>query len=344
MSELAGLRFDGRSSQAAPVRLQREGEVLRLVHDDGQVAEWPLAEVAISPRLGSTPRLLRRAGHGHVECTDSPLLDQWGLEPRGWVERAADWLERRRVAIAAAAAATVLATVGFVQYGVPAVAGVLAERMPRAVERAVSNQAVLVLERVHLRPSGLPPGRQAELRAAFARLVEGEPRHAELALHFTHAPRIGPNAFALPDGRIYMTDALVELAESDDELLAILAHEAGHHVHRHGMRQALESSSVFLLAGLMLGDVSGSSIAVSIPAALLQNGFSRGHEREADRYAFDLLLRRERSPEAFATVMERLASDAPAGPDGGYLSTHPPTPERIEAARAAAKPGPGRPR
>ena len=134
----------------------------------------------------------------------------------------------------------------------------------------------------------------------------------------------------------------VPLTPPEVEVLAVLAHEAGHHVHRHGMRQAIESSSVFVAAGLLFGDVSGSSVAVAIPATLLSNGFSRDHEREADAYAFDLLRRRGLSPAAFARIMDRLARHhgelAKEGDVAGYLPTHPPTPERIRAAEAAAGP------
>lgn len=63
---------------------------------------------------------------------------------------------------------------------------------------------------------------------------------------------------------------------------------------------------MFLLSGLMLGDATGSSLAVSIPATLLSNGFSRDHEREADRYAFALLRRYGKSPQAFASLMSRM--------------------------------------
>lgn len=91
----------------------------------------------------------------------------------------------------------------------------------------------------------------------------------------------------------------------------------------------------------MFGDVSGSSLAVALPAVLLSNGFSRGHEREADRYAFALLRRHGQSPTAFADIMERLQQAQPeAGDDDkgpmGYLSTHPSTPERVRAAHEAA--------
>lgn len=320
-----------RLSQPAPGRL-------RLGFDDDAL-EWPLAEVEASPRLGSTPRVLRREGHGHVECADSPLLDAWGLRPASRVEAFADWLERRKLAIAVAALAAVAGTVGFVQFGVPALAREVAERMPVEVERLASDQVVRVLEASHLAPSRLAAERQEALRAAFRELVRGEPRATQMRLHFVRGGALGPNAFALPDGRIYMTDALVDLVESNDALLAVLAHEAGHHVHRHGMRGAIESSSVLLAAGLLFGDVSGSSLAVSVPAVLLANGFSRGHEREADAYAFDLLARRGRSPRDFAEAMRRLSGAMPDTFDGeaaNYLSTHPPSPDRIEAAERAA--------
>jgi Zn-dependent protease with chaperone function len=313
--------------------------VLAVAGEDPEPQHWPVAEVSLSPRLGSTPRLLRRPGHGQIECEDSPLLDRWLPRRSSRIEQWADWLERRRAAIAVAAVGTVAATVLFIQSGLPALAEVVAGRVPVAVERHVSDQVVAMLDRVHLGETRIGRSRRDALQRRFRALVAGEPRAAQMRMQVVHAPALGPNAFALPDGRIFITDALVELARDDEELLAVLAHEAGHHVHRHGMRQALESSSVFVVAGVLLGDVSGTSLAVSIPAVLLSNGFSRGHEREADAYALDLLERRGISPLAFARILGRLAEqggDADGAGVVGYLSTHPPNPERIAAAEAAA--------
>lgn len=341
MSELAGTWYDGRSSHGRAVRLRLAAPgVLRIEDADGATRDWPLAQVAISPRLGATPRILRRDGHGQVECADSPLLEAWQVRGTSRVEAFVDWLERRRLAIATAALLTVVAAAGFVRFGVPWLAREIAEHTPVAVERHLSGQVVGLLERTHFSASRVPAARQRVLRDGFQALVRGEPRSAQMRLRIVRAPALGPNAFALPDGRIFVTDSLVELAGSDAEVLAVLAHEAGHHVHRHGMRQALESSSVFVLAGMLLGDASGSSLAVSIPAVLLSNGFSRGHEREADAYAFDLLRRRGRTPLDFARIMHRLSEQVPAGLDSGpigYLSTHPSSPERIAAARQAAR-------
>lgn len=331
--------YDGESSRARAVTLSPAGDALQLDFDDGETQAWPLRTVTISPRLGSTPRMLRLPDGARVEAVDSFELDAWFKGSAGRIEGFADWLERRRAAIAGSAALVLVATVLFLRFGMPWLAREVAERMPPAVERHASDQVVAMLERVHFQPSRIPAARRAGLQQRFRALVAGEPRSAQMRLAFVRAPAIGPNAFALPDGRIFVTDELAELAGSDEQVLAVLAHEAGHHVHRHGMRGAIESSSVFVAVGLLFGDVSGSSLAVSIPATLLTSGFSRGYEREADTYAFDLLLRRGQSPKAFAEMMRRLSAEVPevleSGPVG-YLSTHPPSPERIAAAERAA--------
>ena len=144
-----------------------------------------------------------------------------------------------------------------------------------------------------------------------------------------------------PDGLVVVTDELVRLAETDAQLLAVLAHEAGHHEQRHGMRQALQSSAVVVVAGFLFGDLSGTaSLSVSIPVLLLESGFSRDHERQADEFAFGLLARKGQSPADFADIMQRLSDshggDRDMGPIG-YIATHPPSAERIAAARAAAE-------
>lgn len=332
MNRIEGDWYDGVSSRARRVAIVRGDDGL-LHFDDGDAgARYAPGAIRLGSRLGNTPRVLALPDGSRVECADSPLLDDW-FPVHSWIEAWADWLERRRSAILVAALGTIACVVVFFRFGVPWAAMQLAERIPRGVEVASSEQVMAVFRRMGVGDSRLPEARQEALRQRFTMLVAGEPRHRELQLAFAHAPRLGPNAFALPDGRVFMTDALVELAD-DDELLAVLAHEAGHHVHRHGLRQAIESSSVVVIVGLMLGDASGSSLVASIPSVLLASGFSRGHEREADGYALDLLDRRGIAPEAFTRVMQRLQlAHGPGGEAPGWLSTHPPTPERIRAAR-----------
>jgi Zn-dependent protease with chaperone function len=95
-------------------------------------------------------------------------------------------------------------------------------------------------------------------------------------LIFRDWPRVGPNALALPDGTIVMTDQLVALAEDDRELLAVLAHELGHVQERHALQKVLASSGVAALVFMLTGDVSGlASIVVAAPTIMTHLHHSR---------------------------------------------------------------------
>src|SRR5438094_7952747 len=87
---------------------------------------------------------------------------------------------------------------------------------------------------------------------------------------------IGANAFALPSGIIVVTDDLVRLSRSDDEVLGVLAHELGHVKHRHTMRRLLEGSATALIIAGGTGDLaSTTSPAAAAPAARLQTTYPR---------------------------------------------------------------------
>lgn len=340
MSELHGTWYDGRSSRGQPARLDSPSPGrLRLVAG-GTVREFDAASVRLSPRLGRLARQLRFDDGAHLEVEDAELLDQW-LPPRSRIEAGVDWLERRRAAVLSATAALVLGVWGFFQLGLPWMAREVAPLVPPAIERTISRQALALLDGHLLEPSRLPAPRRESLQLRFHEMTRGLPRADGLRLDFRHAPGLGPNAFVLPNGQVVMTDQLVTLAQDDDELLAVLAHEAGHHEHRHGLRRALEKSAMLVVVGFLFGDVSGTgALSVSLPVLLVEQGFSRGHEREADVFAFALLRQQGHSPEAFARIMSRMTGDgkldAGLGPMG-YLSSHPPSADRIEAARAAAR-------
>ncbi len=133
----------------------------------------------------------------------------------------------------------------------------------------------------------------------------------------------------------------MNLAGSDDQIAAVLAHEIGHVRHHHGLRLALQAAGVAVLTTVLLGDATSvASLATSLPAALLQSGYSRDFETEADDYALQRLKETGVSPKAFADVMV-LLEKSHSGKSGGqaqdYFSTHPATAKRIERALAAAR-------
>jgi Zn-dependent protease with chaperone function len=155
---------------------------------------------------------------------------------------------------------------------------------------------------------------------------------------FRKSDLLGANAFALPTGTIIVTHQQVALAKDDDEIAAVLAHEAGHVVRRHGVRQLLQDSVVSLSVTWYIGDIS--SLVALAPTALLQANYSRELEREADRYAAETLRLNNVSLEAMARMLVRLDESRDSAEAGGskegmldYLSTHPVTRERLEEFR-----------
>jgi Zn-dependent protease with chaperone function len=134
-------------------------------------------------------------------------------------------------------------------------------------------------------------------------------------------------------------DAKVEDQVGDERFLAVAAHEIGHEEHRHVLRSVLQSSAVVLIGAYFTGDVSSAStLVVAVPTFLLDSHYSRDFEAEADSYAFASLAKHGISPGRFAEVMQAMQkADPHIRHEVGYLSTHPPTVDRIVKAREAAE-------
>jgi Zn-dependent protease with chaperone function len=252
------------------------------------------------------------------------------------------------------------------RYAIPMVGRFVADRLPASVSVAVSDNMLASLDEHALRPSRVSDDRQRALTTAFLGL-RTERRAAGYRLLFRESEAFGANAVALPSGIIIVTDALINLAHDDREILGVLAHEAGHVEHRHGMRLVLQTSVLTLVVGWVVGDF-GSIIALA-PTALMQAKYSRDFEREADAYAADVLGRSGISPGVLADMLERIESSertrarqrdpdppamkrmpsdrdagqrTPAESAGGageqslfdYAATHPTTRERLEYLRS----------
>jgi predicted Zn-dependent protease len=227
-------------------------------------------------------------------------------------------------------AATGIAIAVIVRVIVPGVAWLAARAMPYAADEQLGAGVLKALDD-ELAPSALDAARATALRATFERVAS----HAHLAhpatLELRAGGELGANALALPGGTVVVTDELVALAEHEDELAAVLAHELGHVEHRHGMRAVLQALGVGALAAGALGDFDGAGIATAAPL-LLQLQYSRGFEREADAFAAEVLADGGIDPGALGRMLARMEASQPAGAElPAYLSTHPPTAERQRA-------------
>jgi Zn-dependent protease with chaperone function len=236
--------------------------------------------------------------------------------------------------------------VGGYRYGLPVMATFAANRLPPRVEQVLGRQVLDTLDGPILQPTRLPMAAQARLTAGFDHLRRPAGSRQPDRIVFRSSAALGANAVALPSGDIILTDALVTLARDDEEILGVLAHEAGHVAARHGIRQLLQSSMVALFVTWFLGDIS--TLAATAPTALLQAKYSRDFEREADDYAADALRRNGIAPGRLADLLERLEVSRPGGGAApspiGYLSTHPATADRLQRLRTTSPAPVGRPR
>ena len=224
------------------------------------------------------------------------------------------------------------------RYGVPVLASAAAERVPDSFVDSVGEQVLRGFDSGAFEPSALEPARQAAVVRRFSQLrFPSGASPADYGIVFRRSESVGANAMALPSGTIVVTDGLVALSGHEDEIVAVLAHEAGHVTHRHGLRLMFQSSFASLWLTWMLGDVSG--LAASASSALLDAKYSRDFERDADAFAIELLDENQVSREHFARMLERLeqsAQEAGAASGGtvfSYLSSHPVTRERLESVR-----------
>lgn len=160
----------------------------------------------------------------------------------------------------------------------------------------------------------------------------------ELAFTFTVLNSPIVNAFALPGGYVYVTRGLLALAGSEAELASVLAHEIGHVTARHAALRHQRVASAPAQGNL--GEVGQD------PSAYVQ-GYSREQEMEADTLGIRYLARAGYDPGAMSSFLKKLDQQArldaqlmglptDQADQMSFMSTHPRTADRVEAAARRA--------
>ncbi len=348
--------FDGKSARAQPAKIAIQNDTIAIFRESAAPLRHSLERARIDEAFKGAAQRIDLGGGAVLEVYDSAALqkelDRVGkkLSMVQSAQNSWTWVVGCLVALIGAL------VVGYL-YLIPFASKHVASWLPESVDRTLGEQAWPMLEAQMFKPSALPPERQKALSEKYQKITRqlNEPPPYQLLFR---ASSIGPNAIAIPGGRLIMTDELVGLSKNDDALMGVLLHELGHIKYRHSMRNIIQAAAVTAVISVWLGDVS--SLVSAVPAAIAGMKYSRDLESEADDFAIASMRTLGMSGQATAdlfTELEKSRTEKPAIPKGeekkadtpsdkpsrsseapspseSIFSSHPVTSERIKKFRA----------
>jgi predicted Zn-dependent protease len=163
------------------------------------------------------------------------------------------------------------------------------------------------------------------------------------------------NAFATPSGLVFVTRGMLRCCAHEGALAGVLAHEIGHIQHKHGL-QAIEkdritkATSVLAIEGtknFAKSDIANLTSTFEdsindITSTMINSGYSRSFEREADQAAVTLLQRVGYDPTGLTDMLKIMDQKlTPGGLD--FAKTHPDPKDRLEELAELVGKGTGQP-
>lgn len=180
--------------------------------------------------------------------------------------------------------------------------------------------------------------------------AKGERNDVDFRFHILDMPI--PNALALPEGQIFVSRGVLVLANTEDEVAGILAHEIAHVEEHHAdERQGL----ILVTSPIRWGtDIAGWATGLIIPGlgdaisdlgetttGLVLAPYSREQEREADRMGQSLAALAGYEPDGLANLLETMANaealDSENAHEQSFFDSHPATAERVVLTREHSK-------
>lgn len=346
-SVFSGHYYDGVSAAAQDARVAVTSRGL-LISTAADRIEWRYADIERAPgQQGAGAATLRLANRAAPDAL--VILPAAAREP---IDRAAPGLlsgradRRRMTALIGGLIAGSAAVAAALFIGVPAVSGPLAHATPKGFETQIGENLAAQIN-AFIRPCG-----DDGAMAAITPVIDEMAAVGEVGfdVRFRFVRMTAPNAFALPGGYVMATTGLLEAVGEDQEaFLAVMAHELGHVRARDGMRAVYRNAGLGILLEVITGGSGAAQQAVLVSGQLNQLRHTRRQETQADETAAQIMTGMDLDPAALARAFEAITGAQDDGGDGhggdvsipAWLSTHPDTEKRIDAARGLARePGP----
>ena len=321
--------FDGVTNRKHAVTLRFESDHLDIVTNDSGVTAWRYDDVRMVDGVPGTLRLKCVTGLPLARLNVSDAATQAEIRDRTKsleIDRGSPQTGR----IVGWSLAAICSIVLIVAFGVPLVAERMVPLVPMSFERrlggVVDNQVRLIF--------GGKTCTDPEGNAAFAKMVEKlrEASRLETPLQTVVLATSIPNAVALPGGKIYLLNGLLQKANDPDEIAGVIAHEMGHVAHRDQVRVMIQNGGTSFLIGLLFGDITGSAAAIFAARSLIDASYSRQAEGNADAFAIETMHALGRSPAPMGELLFRVTG-AQGNNSIGILASHPLTEERRELMR-----------
>jgi predicted Zn-dependent protease len=159
------------------------------------------------------------------------------------------------------------------------------------------------------------------------------------------------NAFALPNGTVYLHSGMLARIENEAQLATVLGHELTHFLERHALRQRRSAENrrtatkiivgtLALAAAGFAGDAQAfraiTQLARPVADVLLTahvQGYARDLERDADRRSFEAITGAgydpREAPKVFLHLQDQLRESG--GEEPYFFGSHPRLDERIDS-------------
>jgi Zn-dependent protease with chaperone function len=324
-----GVYFDGVTNRKHAVTFRFDSDHLDIVTNDSGVTAWRYDDVRMVDGGPGMLRLKCVSGLPLARLNVSDAATQAEIRARTKsleIDRGSPQTGR----IVGWSLAAVCSIVLIVLFGVPLVAERMVPLVPMSFERrlggVVDNQVRAIF--------GGKTCTDPEGNAAFAKMVEKlrEASRLETPLQTVVLASSIPNAVALPGGKIYLLNGLLQKANDPDEIAGVIAHEMGHVAHRDQVRVMIQNGGTSFLIGLLFGDITGSAAAIFAARSLIDASYSRQAEGNADAFAIETMHALGRSPAPMGELLFRVTG-AQGNNSIGILASHPLTEERRELMR-----------
>lgn len=361
--QITGKWYRQGSAAQLNAELRVDGDTYKILVSDDEHRELLSGlsqDINVTDRLGNVERKLILPDGSVFATSNNDAIDQ-AFSAQTKLNRFIHTLESHIAFVLFSIVFTVLFAFGFFKYGVPWISSTIAHALPHKTNEIIAASTLDFLDEYIFEPSKLEPARILAIRKHVEENIlpldqSGEP--IKYTLHFrewTHGKTSIPNALALPSGDIILTDKFVQLSQNQNEIDSVLLHEMGHVVERHSLKMIIESTIVTTAVMVITGDsTTAADMGIGIGSLLVSSNYSRGHESQADQYAFQHMLKAGINPQAFSNIMARITQydgDESHEPENtpienshesnnsvlDYLSTHPSTSERIEEAQRYQK-------